>query len=201
MNFRVSDIEIKVNFWFAFVVCYLLCVCNSLLVRMAVLFSLLHECGHLFFLLVFDAKPQKILFGLCGMTIVGRDELTLNYKQECLAAFAGPFVNLCCFFIFYLLYERNKEMFFFQSASINLFIFLFNSLPIFSLDGGRILHAVCMEYLSEELTLNIEKVCSFFCILVVMTLGFYILLKSRYNFSLLLLSFYLIASLYKKSDG
>ena len=61
-----------------------------------------------------------------------------------LIAFAGPFVNLLLFIIAYIVIKSKKEMsqkefmFWNLTKNINLFLFIFNMLPIPGFDGSKV---------------------------------------------------------------
>ena len=90
-------------------------------------------------------------------------------------------------------------MLFLQCGVVNLYIFAFNAMPVFSLDGGRALEAFLQSRLqNENRILTVQKAVSLLCISVVMCFGFIILFSSKRNFTLLLLSVYLIFALFQK---
>lgn len=199
MRFAIKDTQIELGFWFAFVVCFLLTCSDNTVIQLTVLFSLLHECGHLLSDCRFGVHPQAIRFGLFGMTIVRAADLRLSYRQEIYTALAGPFVNLLFCLLFLGLYRIQNSFLFLQCVIVNLYIFAFNAMPVFSLDGGRALEAFLQSRLqNENRILTIQKVVSLICISVVMCFGFIILFSSKRNFTLLLLSLYLIFALYRK---
>ena len=200
MDFLYKDIEIKVSFWFAFGICFCLCIVESTVLRYAVLFSLLHECGHLCTHYICHTKPREIRFSLLGMTIVETEDASLSYKAERFIAFGGPFVNFIFFTAFLLCFYFTKSEKTLTIAFINFFIFAFNSLPIFTLDGGRILESFLLEYIVDlERALRLEKLISFVCTLCLFFVGFYVLIHSHTNFFLLLLSIYLFLVLFKNT--
>lgn len=83
-------------------------------------------------------------------------------------------------------------------GTVNLCIFLFNAMPVYSLDGGRALDAYLFEKHSEKTRVRTMFLTSLFCTALVMGAGFFFLFQSGHNFSLLMLSFYLIVTLFKK---
>ncbi|MGN0519584.1 MAG: peptidase M50 [Candidatus Fimenecus sp.] len=199
MQITVRGVKVKVSFWFAVLLCFLLTCTDNTVLCFAVLFSLLHECGHLLCDFLFREKPQKIEFGLFGLTIVRADDICFSYQQEICEALAGPAVNFLLFLLFLLLYVFYRSETVFTCCFVNLYIFLFNAMPVFSLDGGRAFWAfLCKRIDNPETQLKIQKVVSFFCILGIMGFGFFVLLRSRYNFTLLLLAGYLMITLFVK---
>ena len=188
MSFFIKDTEIKIGFLFAASVAALLCFDVGPQVQLSVLSGILHEGGHVFSLLLLGERPQKICFGLFGLTVLRRNDIKLNYKNEIITAFCGPFVNIAicvCALLFYLNYRDNQALF--SVVAINAALALFNLLPVSGLDGGRILECVLFE--KSEIILCVTSLV----VLIPLTVaGFLTLVKSRYNFSLLLLSVYLL---------
>lgn len=199
MQIVVRGVEVRIGFWFAFAVCYLLSVGDHRIVRFAVLFSLLHECGHLLSDCSFGKKPRAVSFGLFGMTIRRASDLSLDYRQEIRSALAGPFVNLLLFALLSLLYVACKQKVYLEAAAVNASIFLFNMMPVFSLDGGRAFEAFLKLKVPEESKrLLWQKGVSLLFVTVCMGFGFSVLFMSGYNFSLLLVCLYLVVMLFLK---
>ena len=187
MSFFIKDTEIKIGFLFAASVAALLCFDVGPQVQLSVLSGILHEGGHVFSLLLLGERPQKICFGLFGLTVLRRNDIKLNYKNEIITAFCGPFVNIV---MFYLNYRDNQALF--SVVAINAALALFNLLPVSGLDGGRILECVLLKRFSVEKSEIILCVTSLVVLIPLTVAGFLTLVKSRYNFSLLLLSVYLL---------
>lgn len=198
MEFHAFGVQVKVGFLFAFLVCCLLCFSNNVIIQLSVLFSLFHECGHLLSDCLYGVAPQAVKLGLFGMTIQRADDIRLSYRQEIRTALAGPFVNLAFCILFFLLWYFFKYRLLFTCGTVNLCIFLFNAMPVYSLDGGRALEAYLFEKHSEKTRVRIMFLTSLACTALVMGTGFFFLFQSGHNFSLLLLSFYLIGTLFKK---
>lgn len=199
MQITIQGVDCKIGFWFAFLLCFLLTCTENKTLLFAVLFSLLHECGHLLCDCLYHEKPQKIEFGLFGLTIVRANDLHLSYHQEVCSALAGPAVNLLLFLLFLLLWYFYRTQTLFTCCFVNLYIFLFNAMPVFSLDGGRAFSAfLCRRVEDAEKQMKIQKAVSFVCILAIMGFGFLVLFRSRYNFTLLLIAVYLMITLFLK---
>lgn len=80
----------------------------------------------------------------------------------------------------------------------NLALGLFNLLPVESLDGGKALASVLTPYRTARTVSRVVTVTSLCCLLPMATLGFWLLLISRWNVSLLLASVYLMFCLVLK---
>ena len=134
------------------------------------LFSiLLHEVGHSIIASKYGIKFQKIiLFALGGIAVIP-NEITVPKKEICMAI-AGPLVSfiisglsLLLWFIFiqsHILAVQNFpfDAIFFYSGIINLVIGLFNLLPIFPCDGGRILRSFLSYYKHDHFKATIDTI-------------------------------------------
>ena len=83
-------------------------------------------------------------------------------------------------------------------AIANLMIGAMNLLPIDPLDGGQALHALLCLRLREETVARVGTAVSVLALLPLAIAGFLLLLRSRYNFSLLLVGCYLMLLLLLK---
>lgn len=126
----------------------------------ALLFSCFHEFGHLLAMFCFGKKPTAITFGLMGIKIE-KNESELSYRQECITALCGPFVNLI-FAVVFSFYDIKSISF-----AINAGLFLINILPVKTLDGGRFVYYLCMMKFDE---IKVIKILLFFEMLTVIFL-------------------------------
>lgn len=97
-----------------------------------VLASLIHEAGHLAALLCCHVPILEMELGLFGAKI---STGPMTASQELLCAAAGPF----CSFLLLFLAQRVPA-----AAIIGLMQGLFNLLPIYPLDGGRMVRSAAM---------------------------------------------------------
>jgi len=100
-------------------------------VPMALLACFLHEMGHLFTIAHLNGTIRSIRVTASGAQM----ELShpLGYKQELLAALAGPAVNLALSAVF-AQWEWG-----YLFSGLNLALACLNLIPVGNLDGGRIL--------------------------------------------------------------
>ena len=117
--------------------------------------SALHEGGHILALRCNGVSIQSICLKSSGTVIrVGE----LSYRQELLVTMAGPLVNVLLF----LSTLRQFPPF----ALINLGLFCYNMLPLYPLDGGRMLRALLRLSLSHGIATGVEQGIGALCLLL-----------------------------------
>ena len=116
-------------------------------------FALIHELGHLFAGLILGFKPKTLKIMPYGFSISFNVPYK-NYNQKVynanilalkkmIIALAGPLTNLIIIIITFLIFKAPNDISFIKNTELiiysNILIFVFNLLPIYPLDGGRIL--------------------------------------------------------------
>lgn len=103
-----------------------------------VLFSLIiivHEFGHILMGVIFNWKIDKIILLPFGALTVFNEDLNRKISEEALIAVMGPIFQII--FTIFLYYFGMKEMVYYSLS-----ILCFNLLPIFPLDGSKILNLI-----------------------------------------------------------
>ena len=160
---------------------------------------IIHECGHLFAMLICKSPPDKIKISLFEIKITNSSRQLNTTRQNIFIIFFFFLVNFICFILFYLLYLCNSE-FLLPIAMANLCTGLFNMLPVMSLDGGQLMYVILSRKFSEKSAERIINITAVIILFPLTVLGFMVLLNSKYNFSLLFVCTYLIASLLCKNN-
>jgi stage IV sporulation protein FB len=168
----------------------------------AVFSTFIHELGHILFIF-WNSKSKnnikEVNIKLFGIDIIQSNEI-LDCKTEILTNLSGPLAN----FLFSVLclvlnihFESNVlEIFCYESLAIG----LMNLLPIASFDGGEILFILLKRHCCLNVAEKIAFLVSVTLLFPLATLGFLLLLQSRFNFSLLFLSFYLILLIFSREE-
>ena len=182
MTTKYKDCKIKISFFFALTLALLGIFDKTNSALLCLLSALLHESGHLCALLLFRETPKEIVFTPFGIRIERKNTNNLSFLKESFCAFAGPLVNLILALIF-------KDTYF---SEINLVIGILNLLPCEPLDGSKILENMLKTKLDFEKAVKISLIVSCITVFPVAILGFIVLFQSKYNFTLLFVSIYLI---------
>lgn len=192
MTFRLRGLTLEISYPLAAAMALILIYDNSMSAFLCFLAVIVHESGHLFFLYRFGEFPERIRLTLFDIAIVDRKKPLRSFSKEIAVTLGGIGFNLaaaavsavfgsvcgidsaCCF------------------AYTNLSLAAFNGLPATSLDGGQAVFLLLCRHLTPDRAFVISDMISLAVLIPCSVLGFLILLRSRYNFSLLLSSLYLI---------
>ena len=164
---RIAGIDISVHVTFLLLLAFCLFQGVGVALFVATLFGciLLHELGHALTARAFGIGTRGIVLLPIG-GVAKLERMPRNPKHELLVALAGPAVNfvlagLLCALLFLANSEIALGFDVFQSGFLsmllgaNIFLGLFNLLPAFPMDGGRVLRAILamrMDYLQATLT-------------------------------------------------
>ncbi|MBE6783456.1 MAG: hypothetical protein E7536_05535 [Ruminococcaceae bacterium] len=182
MIIRFKSCTIKISFFFALAITVMSVADKTNSAFFCLLAAALHESGHIFALICYKENPKEIIFTPFGIRIERNSFNKLSFLKEAVVAFAGPFVNILLALIFHNTYF----------SKINVAIALLNLLPCDPLDGSKIVENLLKIKMAEEKAEKISLIISCITVFPVAVAGFILLLKSRYNFSLLFVSVYLI---------
>ncbi len=180
MTLKLSDIHIEISFWFVAVITLLLVLLPDSNGAVCFLFCILHESGHLFAMLLTGKRAKKINLGYFGIKIVTENRFLPPFK-EAFIAFAGPLVN---FLLFAILKAIGKN----DYSTISLGLAVFNLLPVSMLDGGHIISALFPD--SKAI-----KRIGIICTVMLMLLGAAVAIYSKENFTILIVSLYLLVGI------
>ena len=144
------------------------------------------KCGHMLTGIALGLKIQKLSIMPIGFSISFKID-TKNYNKKILKAnlltikkliiyFAGPITNLLLIAFFSII--GKEKIFSIESKMMiysNILIFIFNMIPIYPLDGGRILknilHTLFGKIVAMNVTNNISNIVaiifSIFCIYLI----------------------------------
>jgi len=152
----------------------------------------IHECGHVVVAKILGYKMSKFSLSPYGCSL-SYFEQTINYSDEIKIALAGPFANLLSAVFVVGFWWLFPNLYFFSSSFVfsSFALALFNLLPAYPLDGGRVFVALGSNYFSEKLARKLivwfNLILSFFFMAL-----FVIFLFVNFNPTYFLVAFFLI---------
>ncbi|HBC27792.1 MAG TPA: peptidase M50 [Ruminococcaceae bacterium] len=198
MCFTVFGCRVKIRFWFVALITLSLLIDRTGIAGVGLLATAFHESGHFAAIALFHFPPEQVCMSLFGIEIQEKKGSRRTYGQDAGVALAGPAANLLAFAVCWGVFLLTSSLYLANLAAANLLLALLNALPVGPLDGGQALYSFLCRSREAERSEKIVEVVSFFVILPIAILGFFILLRSRYNFSLLIVSGYLMLMLLLK---
>ena len=173
---------------------------------LTMIFALIHELGHILLGILLGFKLEKIQIVPAGIAI----SFNINFSdfnkklgksnmlelKKILIALAGPLVNTIIIIItLYLKIGMIKKL---NIIYVNMLIGLFNLLPIYPLDGGRILKGTLNILVGRKNTLKIIDKISII-VLSIITIFSITILKYNMNLGLIFIIIYLWIITIKKA--
>ncbi len=198
MTFDFKRCRVSVSFFFFVTVCVALVLDVTDTAVLALCAAAVHECGHLCCMLCFGERPSRLFvapFGFCITRFA-----TGGYRREIIIALAGPLTNIFVALVLTVIMLACHLPGLFKPIIVNVALALFNLIPIEPLDCGR---AVRCWLMCRTNSVRAERTAFFVGVVFLVPLcaaGFYVLIKSRYNITLLLASVYLSFMLLKRSE-
>ena len=197
IKFDFYGCKITLSFSFLVLITALLLADDIGATLYGVLAAEIHELGHIFAMTLKQSKPQRINLRAFSIDIVDANRVRKDYNSDVFILLAGPTLNVLFGVILYLLHGLLEVVWLRAFANANLFLAIFNLLPIEQLDGGQIVYNLLLRKLSAKNAERVSFFVSFIVLFPLAILGFYILLLSKYNFSLLFFSVFLMCNLLK----
>ena len=156
--------------------CYFLIVLSLLsgyfnLIAITTILLLIHECAHFFTAYFFNWEVDKIVFYPYGGVSKFNHEVNCPIKEELIVLLMGPIMQLGC----YLVLMNIPYLYNYQEIikTINYSILTFNLLPIYPLDGGRIMQLLICYLTSYNLSFKIIYFISFIFLSLITLIFFY----------------------------
>ena len=147
MTYKLFDFmgsAVNLRLWF-FLLLLFLPIFDFISIFIAVL---VHELSH-----AFVAKRLNYRVGSLTIDLFygsAEVESVANHKDNILICLAGPLSNLILYIVSYLLNMVLPSTFMTSMMNINLVLFIFNILPIYPLDGGRITKSILSKIFGNK---------------------------------------------------
>ena len=138
-----DEMKIRINLYILLGILFFYLVDEMKIYGMLMLFVFFHELGHMIVGMCFRLKVDYMEIMPFGFSIRFQEkEYKIDGKKKAnirkiLVALAGPLVNILCMIVMIMIQIEQVELIY-----ANLLIGMFNLLPIYPLDGGRMLEAI-----------------------------------------------------------
>ncbi|MBQ7968477.1 MAG: hypothetical protein IJ292_01460 [Clostridia bacterium] len=153
--------------------------------------AILHEAGHIAVMKICKVKIKEIKILPFGIDIKKENKIT-SYKTDIAVSSAGIAVNILLLLLCTLLPKTPETILF---ASSNVLLIFINILPINSLDGGQMLEKLLEYKYDPQIANKVTATTSLVCITLLGSVAIWVLFKTSYNFSLLLMCIYLFCGI------
>ena len=192
MTFRLFDVKITLRFGFFAVPALVLCLGGGEYFWPALLACAVHEAGHILMAFPCGVRIREIGFGALGIRMIG-DMERVSYLRRAAVSLAGPLAGLMGFFLCLPLPEAFGAM--------QLILFVFHILPAVPLDGGMALYCALCSVTEKERAEKWSTAVSVILAFLLGVLGFFVLLQSKGNFTLLAAALYILFYTAMKQRG
>lgn len=182
--FTVLGIKIELHYSFFLLLCLITLSGYSIFAVASALFSFFHELAHDRVARILGYTPEKISSGLFGGVLHIREGF-IKPLDELIIHLSGPFFNLV---VAALLYGGHT---FFHYSWIepvilaNIVLGMFNLMPFYPLDGGKIIALYLAIFLGYSRSNKISRLFSYLFSIFLFLLGIYLV---QYNVLNLLIS-------------
>ena len=133
---RILKIKVDLKI-FLIIILYILTK-NIKVFAISFIFILLHELGHAITGIILGLKIKKININVFGLSIEFENYGKERLNNKIIIDMAGPAINIITFIIAVIF--KNEEI-----AYINILLAIINLLPIYPLDGGRIVKKLLLK--------------------------------------------------------
>lgn len=186
--------KIKVNIQIFAIIIILLLTKQIEMYSWLMIFAFIHEIAHMCAGMALKLKPEMLEIEPFGIGIVF-ESFENTEKNKIIISLAGPLINLLIAITFMFIKINPQELI----INANLLLAIFNLIPIYPLDGGRILKAIIKikdkKGITEDVLNKISNI-----LMILLTAGSSILILIYKNIGLLLIIAYLWIIVIKENN-
>lgn len=181
--------EVGIDFVILIAVLYLLDTKNILIFGLFA--AVIHEIGHILAVWMCGGYIENIQISAFGANIELTAYPMLSYQREIVIAIGGPLLGLLSAIVFASIGGEACYIL----AGLNLILTVFNLLPAYPLDGGRVLKYVGLLFLREDYVVILCMIGNIISALIMLVLCLFVNLKLGFSLSLTVFSLFIATSL------
>lgn len=190
MHFKIKSANVKISFTFFAIILLVICFDNEKILLFSLIFSLVHEIVHVIFIYLCGGGVDEFSLTLFGGNIKRKQNYKLSNIKEAIISLSAPATNLFVGVLFLLGG--------FQTVGyVNLVLGIFNVLPFYDFDGGRGVYYILSNHLDHTKIVKILNITSILSVSLITTVTVTLFLNQKIGISILVLSVYMIFSLFK----
>lgn len=178
---RILKIKVDLKI-FLIIILYILTK-NIEVFAMSFIFILLHELGHAITGITLGLKIKKININVFGLSIEFENYGKERINNKIIIDTAGPAINIISFIVAVIF--KNKEI-----AYINILLAIINLLPIYPLDGGRIVKNLLLKKHNYKQVVGYTEKISKNTLIIITAVSSLVILYIK-NFGIFLVIIYL----------
>lgn len=175
--------KIKVDLKIFLIIILYILTKNIEVFAMSFIFILLHELGHAITGITLGLKIKKVNVNVFGLSIEFENYGKERINNKIIIDLAGPLINLIAFIIAIIL---KKE----EIAYINIVLAIINLLPMYPLDGGRIVKNILLKKYNYKQVVAYTEIISKNTLIIITAVSSIAILYIK-NFGIFLVIMYL----------
>ena len=190
----------QINYSFFLMLLLFVILDELLFYLLYLIFLIIHELSHLIVAKKKGYLPRKLKFTAFGASLEGFDDFLI--EDEIKIVLAGPFFNFCVVIFCYLSFWFYPESYCYLSnvLEVNLSILIFNMIPIFPLDAGRLLLCFVSRKVGRNRAVMVVKRISLIFVFVMFLISIFSFFVC-FNFSIGFVSVNLCLLLFDSASG
>lgn len=186
----------KIEFHYTYIIIALGFILTGYFSNLIVFTSIIiiHELGHYLIAKINNLNPQKIvLYPFGGITRIDT-LLNTSINKELSVALSGIIFQSIYYFIITFIYHHNfiRDYIFTEFTTYHYSILIFNILPIYPLDGGKILNLLLSKVFPYKKSIIITIYISIITLIIILITNYY-----HYNYTLVLIITIILSSIHK----
>ncbi len=120
--------------------------------------AFIHECFHLIMAKIFHVKIGQMVFHPLGFSLELKDILYEKSYKQIIIYLAGPLSYFISYLLLYFFYKSGILSYYgyLTSQENNLSLLLFNLIPFYPLDGGKIMEVILLKIFPSKKAIKIR---------------------------------------------